>query len=62
LVGPDAGRLRQDKAVSATGDCSTHGLCHNPNLGARREHRPAWSRAGENIGTGFDVQGLQQRS
>jgi uncharacterized protein YkwD len=45
--------------ISAAGDCSTHGLCHNPNLGANVQAiEPDWQRAGENIGTGFSVQSL----
>ncbi len=47
------------RIVSGTGDCSTHGLCHNPNLGPAVNAIDAkWTAAGENIGTGFDVQGL----
>jgi hypothetical protein len=40
-------------------DCSTHGLCHNPNLGANiGAIEPAWSSAGENVGHGGTVQSL----
>jgi uncharacterized protein YkwD len=45
--------------VTADGDCSTHALCHRPDLGpAVAAVEPAWQSAGENIGTGFSVESL----
>lgn len=47
------------QTITASGDCSTHALCHRPNLGPAVEAvEPAWQKAGENIGTGFSVESL----
>jgi uncharacterized protein YkwD len=47
------------QAITGSGDCSTHALCHRPNLGPAVEAvEPAWRAAGENIGTGFSVESL----
>jgi hypothetical protein len=47
------------QTVSGAGDCSTHALCHRPNLAsAIAQIEPEWKRGGENIGTGFSVDSL----
>jgi hypothetical protein len=47
------------QTIDADHDCSTHALCHRPNLGpAIAQIEPAFSKGGENIGTGYTVESL----
>jgi hypothetical protein len=47
------------QTTEADHDCSTHALCHRPNLGpAIAAVEPAYTHGGENIGTGYTVESL----